>query len=78
MTQQTIDIISRIENVKDRELAAKAVEDAIQLIGLKILGRMTELPQPEGELFKRTVITYDDLKKVWKDNKFKWVDDLPF
>lgn len=78
MKEQTLKRLESISNPVDMAIAAKAVEDAVLLLGLSIIGNMSLLPAPENELFKRRIISYEALQKVWKEHGFDWVDDLPF
>ena len=78
MKEQTLRDIERMSNVVDMAIAAKAVDDAVLLLGISILGKMTTMPMPEKELFKRRMITYEALQQAWAEHGYRWVDDLPF
>lgn len=80
MTQTTLDEIAKIESLKDRMIAAKAVNDAVERLGYSILIEFIDMPHPEDELplVKRQFITAESVIKIWQKNGFRWVNDLPF
>lgn len=80
MTQTTLDEIAKIESIKDRMIAAKAVNDAVERLGYSMLVEFVTMPQPEDELplVKRQFITAEAVIRIWEKNGFRWVDDLPF
>ncbi len=82
MVKTTQDIINKISNERDKALAAKAIDDAIDRIGLQILLSMKEheenQSQAELPLQQKTFINNHDVERIWRDNGFKWVDSLPF